>query len=54
MNQPGKVIRIDGDVLALLKAKATELRIPFSNENNVLRILLGLVPLTGPTHKPSK
>ncbi len=54
MSQPGKVIRIDGEVLEVLKRKASELNIPFSTENNVIRILIGLVPLSSSTHKPIK
>ena len=48
----GKVIRIDYEVLRKLQLKASELDIPFSSANNMMRIVLGLEPLKGMRHQP--
>ena len=45
-----KVIRIDDEVMDKLKAIAKERNIPFSNPNNIIRICLGLKPLTTTKH----
>ena len=37
-----KVIRIDAEVLKALRDKAIELNMPFSNPNNILKIVLKL------------
>ncbi len=49
-----KVIRIDDEVFRKLQEKAAELGIPFSSPNNVLRIILGLPSLPGPSHQPGR
>ncbi len=48
----GKVVWLDDEVMDKLKVKAGRLGIPFSNPNNVIRVILRLKPLPGPTHKP--
>ena len=52
MLNSGKVIRIDYEVLRKLQLKASELDIPFSSANNMMRIVLGLEPLKGMRHQP--
>ena len=47
-----KVIRIDDDVFKALQDEATKHGIPFSNPNNILRIVLGLEPLSSKRHTP--
>ncbi len=49
-----KVIRIDNEVYKNLQIGAVANGIPFTNPNNVLRIMLGLSPLKSERHKPKK
>ncbi|MDD4987254.1 MAG: hypothetical protein PHQ43_16075 [Dehalococcoidales bacterium] len=44
---------LDGEVLGRIKEIAESLGIPFSNPNNVLRIVLGLPPHDGYIHQPT-
>lgn len=46
-----KVIRIDSEVYQALQRKAEEKNIPFSNANNIIRLVLNLEPLKSPRHQ---
>ena len=48
------VVRLDEAVFQKLQGKAAKWEIPFSNANNILRIILKLEPLDRKRHQPKK